>query len=64
VNAGSLHLRAVVASPDGGEIIREQRSGKDPLTLGAEVGQALLARGARRILSEVYGQQVQVPQQP
>jgi hydroxymethylbilane synthase len=64
VDATGLHLRAVVASPDGSEIIREQRSGKDPLTLGAEVGQALLARGAQRILSEVYGQQVQVPQQP
>jgi hydroxymethylbilane synthase len=62
--ADVLHLRAVVASPDGSQIIREQRSGKDPLTLGAEVGQALLARGAQRILSEVYGQQVSVPQQP
>jgi hydroxymethylbilane synthase len=64
VDASGLHLRAVVASPDGREIIREQRSGKDPLTLGAEVGQVLLARGARRILNEVYGQQIQVPQQP
>jgi hydroxymethylbilane synthase len=64
VNAGSLHVRAVVASPDGSEVIHEERSGDDPLKLGAEVGQALLARGAQRILNEVYGQQVSVPQQP
>jgi hydroxymethylbilane synthase len=64
VNAGGLHLRAVVASPDGSEIIREQASGKDPHKLGQQVGEALLARGAQRILDAVYGKQVSVPQQP
>ncbi len=63
-NQGTLHLRAVVASPDGSEIIREQASGIDPHKLGQEVGQALLARGAQRILNVVYGKQVSVPQQP
>lgn len=63
--AGSdLLLRAVVASPDGTEIIREQRFGSDPRGLGSEVGQALLARGARRILDAVYGREASVPQQP
>lgn len=59
-----LLLRAIVASPDGHEIIRERRSGSDPLALGLEVGQALLARGAQRILDAVYGGEAAVPQQP
>jgi hydroxymethylbilane synthase len=59
-----LLLRAVVASPDGSSIIREEREGLDPEKLGAQVGQALLARGAQKILDEVYGKEVSVPQQP
>jgi hydroxymethylbilane synthase len=59
-----LLLRAVVASPDGSEIVREQRSGSDPRELGMEVGEALLARGARRILDTVYGREAFIPQQP
>jgi hydroxymethylbilane synthase len=59
-----LLLRAVVASPDGSEIVREQRSGSDPRALGMEVGEALLARGARRILDTVYGREAFIPQQP
>jgi hydroxymethylbilane synthase len=59
-----LLLRAVVASPDGSEIVREQRSGSSPQELGMEVGQALLARGARRILDAVYGREAFIPQQP
>jgi hydroxymethylbilane synthase len=61
---GELTLQAVVASPDGREVIREQRSGSDPQKLGADVGEALLARGARRILESVYGTMASVPQQP
>lgn len=61
---GKLFLKAVVASPDGEEIIREQRSGSDPQKLGREVGEALLAKGARRILESVYGSVTSVPQQP
>ena len=61
---GRLTLQAVVASPDGKEIIREQRSGSDPQKLGADVGAALLAQGARRILESVYGSVASVPQQP
>jgi hydroxymethylbilane synthase len=61
---GGLSLQAVVASPDGSEMIREQRSGSDPQELGMQVGQALLARGARRILDAVYGREAFIPQQP
>ncbi len=61
---GKLMLQAVVASPDGKEVIREQRSGSDPQKLGKEVGEALLAQGATRILESVYGSVTSVPQQP
>jgi hydroxymethylbilane synthase len=61
---GKLTLQAVVASPDGKEIIREQRSGSDPQKLGKQVGEALLAQGARRILESIYGSVASVPQQP
>lgn len=60
----TLRLRAVVASPDGSQIIRELKSGLDPRKLGQEVGETLLARGARQILEMVYGTQAAVPQQP
>ena len=61
---GKLILQAVVASPDGKEIVRERCSGSDPQKLGKEIGEALLARGARRILESVYGTVTSVPQQP
>jgi hydroxymethylbilane synthase len=63
-NEGGLLLRAVVASPDGRSILREERTGSDPEKLGIEVGQALLSRGADRILEAVYGKEASVPQQP
>jgi hydroxymethylbilane synthase len=61
---GGLRLRAVVASPDGSEIVREQKTGSDPNRLGQEVGRALLARGAQRILNTVYQSEACIPQQP
>jgi hydroxymethylbilane synthase len=64
VDQRTLLLRAVVASPDGREIIREQRRGSHPERLGRDVGEALLARGARRILDAVYGRAASIPQQP
>jgi hydroxymethylbilane synthase len=45
-----LHLRAIVASPDGSRIIRDRASGNDPMALGRELGERLLASGAREIL--------------
>ena len=59
-----LHLRAVVATPDGKQVIRESRSGGNPRKLGTEIGEALLSRGARQILEAVYGTEASIPQQP
>jgi hydroxymethylbilane synthase len=61
---GSLRLTAIVARPDGSTILRETRSGTDPIALGELVGETLLQRGASEILEDVYGAAVSAPQQP
>ena len=60
----TLKLTAIVADPDGSEVLREQRIGNDPEELGTCVGKALLAGGADSILRAVYGEAVATPQQP
>ena len=52
---GELHLRAIVASPDGQKILKAESSGRDPETLGAALAEELLSSGAREILEAVYG---------
>jgi hydroxymethylbilane synthase len=64
VKEGKLQLTAVVARPDGSEVLREQRSGSDPVALGEFVGDTLLRRGAVKILEDVYGAVAAAPQQP
>jgi len=59
-----LKLTAIVAQPDGSEVLREQQSGDDPDELGVRVGKKLLARGADAILRAVYGKAAAAPQQP
>jgi len=61
---GVLKLTAIVAKPDGSEVLREQQTGDDPEDLGVRVGKTLLARGADAILRAVYGEAVAAPQQP
>ena len=61
---GVLHLRAMVGRPDGSEILREWALGSDPAELGRETAQRLLARGADKILNDVYGAEVAVPREP
>jgi hydroxymethylbilane synthase len=61
---GRLHLTAIVAQPDGSRILRETQTGRDPITLGEKVGDALLQRGADKILEHVYGATAATPQQP
>ena len=61
VRHGRLHLDALVAHPDGTNILRESRDGDDPQTLGSEVGDTLLQRGGDAILREVYGRGIAVP---
>src|SRR5262249_34511309 len=61
-----LWLRAMVGRPDGSEILRDLRAGPaaEPAQLGRQVAKRLLARGADKILSCVYDQEVAVPEQP
>jgi hydroxymethylbilane synthase len=56
VKDGWLELQAVVASPDGAELVRGRSEGisGDAARLGSALGQDLLERGARRILEAVY----------
>ena len=56
VQAGRLRLQAIVASPDGSELIRAESEGAsaDAEAIGHALGEELLARGARRILETVY----------
>ncbi len=61
---GRLRLVAVVARPDGSQLLREAQTGDDPVQLGTFVGQMLLRRGADQILREVYGEAAAAPQQP
>jgi len=57
VEAGRLHLIAIVASPDGSELIRGEAEGdvSDAEAVGRRLGADLLARGAREILDAVHG---------
>lgn len=64
MRGGRLHLRGLVAHPDGSSVLREEREGNDPVTLGETVGEILLRRGGASILEAVYGQGIAVPQQP
>jgi hydroxymethylbilane synthase len=64
MRGGRLHLQAVVASPDGSQVLRESADGGDPVQLGESVGDALLRRGGKAILDAVYGQEMALPQPP
>ena len=59
-----LKLRAMVGRPDGSQVLREEAQGDNAEQLGREVAQTLLHRGADRILTDVYAQEVVVPKQP
>lgn len=47
---GTLHLRAIVISPDGTRMVKRESYGLDALKLGSALGEELLANGAREIL--------------
>ena len=51
--SGELKLRAVVARPDGKEVIRKEQMGADPVALGNELAESLLQAGAAKILHEL-----------
>src|SRR5580658_11197165 len=57
VTGERLFLQAVVVSPDGLDLVRDRSAGSvaDARRIGRELGEALLAAGADRILETVYG---------
>ncbi len=57
VTGESLHLRAIVISPDGTRMVREEVTGlaAGALAIGAGMAERLLAAGAGEILESVYG---------
>jgi hydroxymethylbilane synthase len=54
VEPGSIHLRAMVASPDGSRMIRGEIRGSGAVEIGNTLGRQLLEKGAREILKAVY----------
>ena len=50
VDGTLIQLRAIVASPDGSRVMRDRAAGSDPVVLGKELGERLLAAGAGAIL--------------
>ena len=52
VEGKTIHLQAVVASPDGRRLLRESGEGGEPVALGKSVAQKLLDAGAADILKE------------
>jgi hydroxymethylbilane synthase len=50
---GRIHLRALLASLDGREILRAAAAGSDPAQLAAEVVERLAGAGAARILGSI-----------
>jgi hydroxymethylbilane synthase len=62
---GGFCIYAVVARPDGSEILRADECGPDPRNLGMDVGLRLFEMGAREILADVYkAGLVATPEQP
>jgi hydroxymethylbilane synthase len=61
-----LHLEAIVADPNGSEVLRESRDGdvNHPEALGNAVGKTLLSRGGDKILQAVYDRGLAIPPQP
>jgi hydroxymethylbilane synthase len=59
-----LILSAVVASPDGRQVLRERQAGADAEALGASVAARLRKAGAQKILDAIYGTTAVAPEQP
>ena len=57
VTGDRLSLQAIVVSPNGVHLVRDRAEGPvaDAQRIGRELGEALLAAGADRILESVYG---------
>ncbi|HEX6896606.1 MAG TPA: hydroxymethylbilane synthase [Bryobacteraceae bacterium] len=57
LSGSGVRIRAIVVSPDGGQVIRRETAGRaeEAATLGRKLGDELLAAGGAKILEEVYG---------
>ncbi|HUS19811.1 MAG TPA: hydroxymethylbilane synthase [Terriglobales bacterium] len=64
VSETKISLRAIVAQPDGGETLCETQQGNDANQLGQAVADALLSKGAQKILDDVYRSGAALPEQP
>ncbi|HEY6342275.1 MAG TPA: hydroxymethylbilane synthase [Bryobacteraceae bacterium] len=64
LEGGAIHLRAVVASPDGSRLITGEQRGTDPSRVGSELGARLLNQGAREILDQVSLQELAAQRSP
>lgn len=66
LDGDQLHLKALVAAPDGTVMVRGERGGPSTLGEGIGVGLAedLLRRGADRILQELSGTSLEPPAAP
>ena len=61
IDDNTLELTGLVASVDGKQVIKKRMSGTtdDPITLGVQVAEEMLIMGAKEILTEVYGQNME-----
>ncbi len=50
-SGAGLHLRGLVASPDGRQVLRVESTGDEPIALGQTLAEKALAQGAAEILS-------------
>jgi hydroxymethylbilane synthase len=57
VRGDMVDLTAIVARPDGSQVVRGRLSGPSPEHVGATLGRTLLDDGAAEILREVYSAQ-------
>ncbi|MCR8629616.1 hydroxymethylbilane synthase [Paenibacillus radicis (ex Xue et al. 2023)] len=51
----TITMTGMVGSPDGGQMLKDTMTGTDPVKLGSELADALIARGAADILATVRG---------
>jgi hydroxymethylbilane synthase len=51
VDEKTLHLRAILARPDGSKLLRADVSGDEPVALGRAAGQALISQGGAEIVA-------------
>jgi hydroxymethylbilane synthase len=60
LDASMIHIRSIIVSPDGGQVIRKEASGPaaEAAALGRALGEELLAGGGAKILEAVYDAEV------